>query len=129
MIVRDKGLEMLRLLHVHVNVINDFKRKNRIYRSEAPCGFLYWLSEEEQEIVNNFEKENQDCLVYHVIKTTNKDFEIVYDLLYVTDDELYMKEAKENLTKNLVLSHTITQFPESGPIKVKEINGGLIREY
>ena len=80
-------------------------------------------------MVNNFEKENQDCLVYHVIKTTNKDFEIVYDLLYVTDDELYMKEAKENLTKNLVLSHTITQFPESGPIKVKEINGGLIREY
>ena len=129
MTVRDKGLEMLRLLHVYVNVINDFKRKNKINRSEAPCGFLYWLSEEEQELLNNFEKENQDCLVYHVIKTTNKDFEIVYDLLYVTEDELYMKEAKENLTKNLVLSHTITQFTESGLIKTREVNGGLIREY
>lgn len=129
MIIRDKGLEMLRLLHVHINVINDFKRKNKINRSEAPYGFLYWLSAEEQKLVNDFEKENQGCLVYHVIKTINKDFEIVYDLLYVTEDELYMKEAKENLTKNLVLSHTITQFTESGLIKTREVNGGLIREY
>ena len=129
MIVRDKGLEMLRLLHVHVNVINEKKKKNKINRSEAPYGFLYWLSAEEQKLVNDFEKENQGCLVYHVIKTINKDFEIVYDLLYVTEDELYMKEAKENLTKKLVLSHTITQFTESGLIKTREVNGGLIREY
>ena len=40
-----------------------------------------------------------------------------------------MKQAKANLKDNLVLSHTITPFPESGLISVRCINGGLVRNY
>lgn len=126
--LKEKGLNMLRFLRVYINVIYDYKYKDRLNRSEH-SGILFWLSEEEQELVNTFEKENPNCKVYHLIKTNSIDFGIVYDLLYVTDDEDYIKRAKEDLKDGLVLSHTITPFAESGLIKIKSINGGLVREY
>lgn len=125
--LKENGLNMLRFLRVYINVIYDYKYKDRLNRSENN-GILFWLSEEEQELVNTFEKENPNCKVYHIIKTNSLDFGTVYDLLYVTDDKDYIKVAKEDLKKGLVLSHTISPFPESGLIKVKSINGGLVRE-
>lgn len=125
--LKEKGLNMLRFLRVYINVIYDYKYKDRLNRSENN-GILFWLSEEEQEMVNTFEKENPNCKVYHIIKTKSLDFDTVYDLLYVTDDEDFIKKAKEDLKDGLVLSQTISPFPESGLIKVKSINGGLFRE-
>lgn len=125
--LKEKGLNMLRFLRVYINVIYDYKYKDRLNRSEH-SGILFWLSEEEQELVNTFEKENPNCKVYHIIKTNSLDFGTVYDLLYVTDDKDFIKVAKENLKNGLVLSHTISPFPESGLIKVKCVNGGLVRE-
>ena len=125
--LKEKGLNMLRFLRVYINVIYDYKYKDRLNRSEH-SGILFWISEEEQELVNTFEKENPNCKVYHIIKTNSLDFGTVYDLLYVTDDKDFIKVAKENLKNGLVLSHTISLFPESGLIKVKCVNGGLVRE-
>lgn len=87
------------------------------------------LSEEEQELIDTFEKEHSNCKVYHVIKTETVDFGTVYDLIYVVDEEGFMEKAKEDLKDGLVLSHTISPFPESGLIAVKSINGGLVRVY
>ena len=50
-------------------------------------------------------------------------------MLYVVDEEGFMEKAKEDLKDGLVLSHTISPFPESGLIAVKSINGGLVRVY
>lgn len=125
--LKEKGLNMLRFLRVYINVIYDYKYKDRLNRSEH-SGILFWLSEEDQELVNTFEKENPNCKVYHIIKTNSLDFGTVYDLLYVTDDKDFIKVAKENLKNGLVLSHTISPFPESSLIKVKCVNGGLVRE-
>lgn len=126
--LKENGLYMLRFLRVHINAIYDYKNKDRLNRSENN-GILFWLSEEEKELVDNFERENTNCKVYHLIKSNKTDFEIVYDLLYVTDEEDFLKQAKANLKDGLVLSHTITQFPESGLISVKSANGGIIRNY
>lgn len=126
--LKQNGLNMLRFLRVHINAIYDYKNKDKLNRSENQ-GILFWLTEEEQELVNSFEKENLNCKVYHLIKTNSIDFGIVYDLLYVTDEEDFIKKAKEDLKDGLVLSHTITPFPESGLIAVKSTNGGLVREY
>ena len=126
--LKENGLNMLRFLRVYINVIYDYKYKDRLNRSENN-GILFWLSEEEQNIVDTFEKENPNCKVYHLIKTNTVDFGIVYDLLYVTNEEDFLKQAKEDFKDGLVLSHTITPFPESGLIKIKSTNGGLIREY
>ena len=126
--LKQNGLKMLRFLRIHINAIYDYKNKARLNRSENQ-GILFWLTKEEQKLVDTFEKENPNCKVYHIIKTNSLDFGTVYDLLYVTDDEDYIKRAKEDLKDGLVLSHTLTQFPESGLISVKSANGGLIRQY
>ena len=126
--LKQNGFNMLRFLKVHINVIYDYKNKDRLNRSENQ-GILFWLTEEEQELVDKFEQENPNTKVYHVVKSNTVDFGIVYDLLYVVDEEGFMEKAKEDLKDGLVLSHTLTQFPESGLISVKSVNGGLIRHY
>lgn len=126
--LKENGLYMLRFLRVHINAIYDYKNKDRLNRSEYN-GILYWLSDEEKELVDNFERENTNCKVYHLIKTNTVDFGNVYDLLYVTDEEDFLKQAKIDLKDNLVLSHTISPFSESGLISVKSVNGGIIRNY
>lgn len=122
------GFNMLIELRLYRSVIHDYKYNDRLHRSENN-GILFWLSEEEQELVDTFEQEHSNCKVYHVIKTNTVDFGTVYDLLYVTDEEEFMERAKEDLKDGLVLSHTISPFPESGLIAVESVNGGLVRKY
>ena len=128
MVVKDKGLEMLRLLHVHVNVINDFKRKNRINRSEGNMGLLYWISGEEQELIDNFEKE-KDVFVYHIIKTYTRDMGTIYDLLYITNYKEDWDIEREDIKNGYVLAYTISPYPEIGNILVDYKNGGIVRKY
>lgn len=129
MSIKQKGVEILQLLNVHNNVIMDYKNNNKLNKSEAPLGLLYWLTEEEQELVDNFEKENPECFVYHVLRTVTADFGVVYDLLYLTEDDEDLKKAKEDLKEDLLLSYTVTEFPESGLISIKNVNGGIVRNY
>lgn len=126
--LKENGLNMLKLLKIHSNAINDYEMQNRLNRSENK-GILFWLSDEEKEMVNNFEKGHSNCKVYHLIKSKTLDFGEIYDLLYVVDDEDFMKKAKEDLKDNLVLAYTISPFSESGLISVKCINGGISRNY
>lgn len=119
----------MKLLQLHPNVINEFKNEKKLNRSEHGWGILYWLNDEEKQLVSDFENEHRGYLVYHVIKTITQDSEIVYDLLYVTEDSKDWILDREYLQDNLVLSHTITRDSESGLIKIKKINGGLTRMY
>lgn len=126
--MKDEAIELMKALKLHMNVINEFKNENTLNRSETRNGILYWLSDTEQEIVNQFEKEHEGTLVYHVIKTNTIDFGVVYDLLYITENQEDWNLYKDYMKGNLVLSYSVTPFPESGLIKVKCISGGLVRE-
>lgn len=128
MTIKDEIIDRMELLQLHKNVIEDFRQTNKLNRSEN-FGMLYWLTDEEKQLVKTFEKENAGTIVYHIIKTITQDLEIVYDLLYVTEDIEDWTIDREYLQDDLVLSYTITENPESGFIKIKKINGGLIREY
>lgn len=128
MTIKDEIIDRMELLQLHKNVIEDFRQTNKLNRSEN-FGMLYWLTDEEKQLVKTFEKENTGTIVYHIIKTITQDLEIVYDLLYVTEDIEDWTIDREYLQDDLVLSYTITENPESGFIKIKKINGGLIREY
>lgn len=119
----------MKLLQLHPNVINDFKNENKLNRSEHGLGILYWLTDEEKQLVSNFENEHRGYLVYHVIKTETVDFGTVYDFLYVTPCENEWQLEREDLKINLVMSYTITEFAECGLIKIKKINGGLARLF
>lgn len=128
MTMKDEAIERMELLQLHKKIIEDFKQSNKLNRSEN-LGILYWLTDEEKQMVDTFEKENSGTMVYHIIKTLTQDLEIIYDLLYVTEDSEDWSIDREYLKDDLVLSYTITENSESGFIKIKKINGGLIREY
>lgn len=127
--MKEEALKIMKYLKMFPNVIREFKEENKLNKSETRNGILYWLSDEEQNIVNDFEQEHPNTLVYHIIKTNTVDFGVVYDLLYITEDQEDWDLYKEYLKDNLVLAYTVTQFAESGLIKIKSVNGGLVREY
>ena len=127
--VTEEIIKRMRKLHIHQNVIDELKNNNQLNRSEAPLGSLYWLTDEEREMVDTFEKENENAKVFHILKTYSKYLGTVYDLLFISKDKENWNIEEENLEENFVLSHTISNFPESGFIKIKSVNGGLVRLY
>ena len=127
--VKDEALRIMKMLNLFPNVIREFKEENKLNKSETRNGILQWLTDEEQEIVNQFQKEHEGTLVYHVILTNTVDFGIIYDLLYITENQEDWNLYKDYLKDDLVLSYSVTPFPEGGLIKVKKVNGGLVREY
>lgn len=127
--IKDEAIKRMKLLQLHPNVIKEFQDENKLNKSEYGKGILYWIKDEEQQLVNEFQKEHKGYLVYHIIKTETVDFGTVYDLLYVTPYEDEWSSEKEELKDNWIYSYTVTEFAECGLIKVKCINGGLARVY
>lgn len=124
--VKDEAIERMKLLQLHKNVIKEFQDENRLNKSES-FGILYWLTDEEQQLVNDFEKEHEGYLVYHIIKTNTVDMGIIYDLLFVSIFEDDWPLEREELKDNIVMSYSVTPFSEIGPICIKQKNGGLAR--
>ena len=118
----------LELLNVHPNVIKEFMQDGKLNKSDGKLGILYWLEEEEETMVKQFQ-ETYGVLVYHVLKTYTVDMGIIYDLLYISEDVECWDIEKDDLKNGYVLSYTVSAFSESGIIKIKPINGGVVREY
>ena len=143
--MKKEALQRLEMLKVHENVTSDLENENILNKSEYSFGILYWLNNEEKTTVEEFENK-YNVFVYHVIKTNATDFGFIYDLLFITDEkelhlesnnisdvkvldkELWLEERKR-LKAGIVLSHTKSQFSESGDIAIKNVNGGLVRLY
>jgi len=126
--MKEDAIKLMKMLKLHTNVIREFKEENKLNKSETRNGILYWLTDAEQNIVNDFELEHPGTLVYHIVKTVTLDLGIIYDLLYITEDQEDWNLYKDYLKDNLVLSYSVTLFPECGLIKIKSVNGGLVRE-
>lgn len=127
--IRNETLERMKLLKLHTNVINEFKDENKLNRSEFGLGILYWLTDDEKQLVEDFKNEYEGYIVYHVIKTNTVDFGVVYDLLYVSPNKEDWLSEREDMKNNIVMSYTVTEFAECGPIQIKMINGGLARTF
>lgn len=125
--IKSKALEIMSLLKLHPNVIADFNIDNKLNKSETRLGLLYWLTDDEMNMVKQFQHEHSNALVYHIIKTETLDFATIYDLLYVTDNDEDL--SADDVIDGYVLSYTTTEYKESGLIKVRSVNGGLVREY
>ena len=126
--MKQESITRLKMLKLHRNVIYDFETEDKLNKSEGSMAGLYWLDEEEQEIVEIFEN-NYNVLVYHVIKTYTIELGEIYDLLYVDEYEEYWDEEKEEIKEGVVRSYTVSPLSESGRICVELKNGGLIRKY
>jgi len=115
-------------LQLFPEVIKDLRESNRLFLSER-IGFLYWLNEEEQEMIRQWEEETGN-FVYHVIKS-NIEFGLCYSFLYVSIHAEEWPTDRGNLQSMMPLVYvknaTYDDCSEYGFIAVKPNIGGLVR--
>lgn len=125
-----EAVKRMKKLNIMEQAIDDFVSDNKLNLSENH-GMLYWLEENEQVIVNAFEKKF-NSLVYHVIHEFTNIGEL-YCLFYVSSYEEEWKEDNENLNEGQVYAYVINKdSPDSvdiGAIGVKPMNGGVERTW
>lgn len=127
---RAEAVKRLETMKVHENVLREFREEGKLNKSER-IGVLYWLDDEEQEMVKEFEKENES-VVYHVIHQHTNIGEM-YCLLYVSLEDGEWCIDREDLASGqalvYVLNKTMPNCSEFGSIGVEPCNGGISRTW
>lgn len=125
-----QAIERMKKLGIMEQPVKEFEEEGKLNLSENG-GLLYYLNEDEQKMVDDFEKENNG-LVYHVIKSRTT-IGLMYALLYVSE---YLEEWKmdmEDLGEGQALAYVVNMdmpdCSEFGTIGIKPSVGGLIRTW
>lgn len=134
---KQEAIKRLKQLKVLPNVIENFKKENKIYYSERINqmfdGVLYWMSNSEDftAIVKDFEEEHE-ALVYHA-QLTNFEFGKCLTLLFVSKNEKEWKRDREYLQSGeaycYVANLDTPDFSEFGYCGIEPKNGGVTRSY
>ena len=130
-----EALLRMKKLGLHENAIREFKEEGKLNISEGAkifgvsVGVLYWLTDNEQKMVDQFEKE-YGGKVYHVIKT-NTAFGLLYSMLYVSkypeEWERDNEELEEGYQVAYVKNATDDFLSELGGIQIAPAFGGVVR--
>lgn len=123
-----EAIERMQLLDLYSSVIQDFEKEDIVNLSDYG-GMLYWLNDNQKELVKKFE-EKYDYLVYHVIHNYTEFGELLA-LLYVSHDEVEWDYDKDDIKHGYAMSYVINiddnSCSEFGSIGIKPQFGGLIR--
>lgn len=106
--LKQEAMRRMKKLHLMDEVIEDFKSKELVHRSQE-IGILFWLDEEELKLVSDFEKRysSNQTKVYHVIKRYT-DLGVAYTYLYVTVHDLdpyYQNDFDLRLKDNVIFTY------------------------
>ena len=123
-----EAIERMKLLKLDNSCIEAFT-KGKVWESEG-YGALYEVNQKEQELIDNFEENHPNCLVYHMIH--NKfEFGECYSMLYVSGDKEEWESDKEDIKDGYVFAWVenvdLDWCSEFGSIAVKPSIGGLVR--
>ena len=123
-----EAIERMKLLKLDNPCIEAFTKGN-VWESEG-YGALYEVNDEEQKLIDNFEKNHKGCLVYHMIH--NKfEFGECYSMLYVSSNKEEWESDKEDIKNGYVFAYVenvdTPWCSEFGSIAVKSQFGGLMR--
>lgn len=125
---KQEAIKRMKKLGIMEQTIKEFEEEGKVNLSEGP-GLLYWLNDEEQEMVRKFEEESNG-LVYHVIKT-QMNFGLMYSFLYVSEHieewRMDMEDLGDNQTLAYVINTTMPDCSEFGTIGIEPSIGGLKR--
>ena len=123
-----EAIERMKLLKLDNSCIEAFV-KGKVWESEG-YGALYEVNKKEQELIDNFEKNHPNCLVYHMIHNIFE-FGECYSMLYVSGDkeewEQDKQDIKDGYTFAWVENVDLDWCSEFGSIAIKPSFGGLIR--
>ena len=127
---KEQALKRMKILGIMEQPVKEFKEEGKVNLSENG-GILYWLNDDEQKIVDDFEKQHNG-LVYHVIKSYTN-IGLLYALLYVSEytEEWEMDLADLGAGQALayVINMDMPDCSEFGTIGIKPLNGGLARTW
>lgn len=127
---KEEAIKRMKALDIINDAINQFKTDDIVMVSEY-MGALYWLNDEEKEMVRKFEDEN-DALVYMVVRSYTN-FGKMDSLLFVSDYDEEWEMDHEDIKDGYVLSYTINHdmpyCSDMGSIGVKPMFGGLVRTF
>lgn len=125
-----EAIERMKMLHIMDRPIREFEKEGVLNLSEG-IGLLYWLDDDEKEMVKKFEEEHE-MVVYHVIKTFST-LGLMYSLLYVSKhmDEWEMDRADilDGRAFVYVVNKDMPDCSEFGTIGIRPSFGGVIRTH
>ena len=123
-----EAIERMKLLKLDNSCIEAFV-KGKVWESEG-YGALYEVNQKEQKLIDNFEKNHPNCLVYHMIHNIFE-FGECYSMLYVSSDkeewEQDKQDIKDGYTFAWVENVDLDWCSEFGSIAIKSQFGGLVR--
>ena len=123
-----EAIERMKMLGLYQPVIKEFEKENVINVSEHG-GILFWLNDEQKQIVNEFENK-YNAVVYHVIHNYTE-FGELYSMLYVSEHEEEWDWDKDDIRHHIAIAYVKNlnedSFSEFGSIGIKEQFGGLVR--
>ena len=132
--IKNEALRRMKALNLldegDYTCVQDFKKNNIVYKSEFH-GILYWLDEEEQKLVSEFEKnhKDQEMLVYHCYKAHTEFGEILF-MLYVSNEEdeneMFDNDLKDGIIFTYAANMSEPCFSEFGSAYVKSQFGGIV---
>lgn len=126
---KKEAIKRMEVLDIYSETIRQFEMDCLISYSEPPLGTNYWLNDEQEKIVREFEKEYNALVYFGVRAYTN--LGTMDAFLYVSDYEeewtMDNGELKDGYVYAYVYNHDIPEYSEIGLIRVKPMFGGLIR--
>ena len=128
---KEEAIKRMKTMNIYSDAIKQFKNADIVMVSEPPLGGLFWLNDEEKEMVSKFEQEN-NALVYLVVRSFTN-LGIMDNIFYVSDyqDEWEMDNAdlNENYACVYVINHDMPDCSEFGTIAWKSVGGGVLRAF
>ena len=109
--------------------VEDFRLNGKAWKSEF-YGILYWLSEEEDKIVKDFEDKYKEfkIKVYHCYRAIRPFGEIFYMLFcsnQVGENKEFDMDIKDNIIYCYAVNLTDPTCSEFGSCYIKPLNGGI----
>lgn len=128
-IKKAEAIKRLRAIGIIGDAISQFKHEDTVMVSENPYGFLYWLNDDQKQLVKEFEEE-YNALVY-LANFCTTEFGQLLSLLYVSDYEEEWSMDNADLSDGYAMTYCINldcpDFSEFGSIAFRPINGGIKR--
>lgn len=130
---KHEALLRMKKLDIHENAIREFQKEGKLNLSEPALGnrvgVLFWLNEDEEKMVRDWEKETGH-LVYHVIKNNLMDIGLCYSFLYVSKDPDVWVRDNEDMEDGIQFAYvkTVDDYSsEYGTIGIRPGFGGVVR--